>query len=145
MHIARCTIHNADWMLLLHIADFVINNAHFTINVYCWLHTAHCLWHNVYCLLYKTICLLHNTYCRSNHAYCWLRDVLCWFHDVFCWLNSELFYSFDPPIELKPGDNIETVCGFNTMSRNQITYRGEATSVSVKLIKRNKPLHSFYK
>jgi len=35
---------------------------------------------------------------------------------------------FDPAIEFLPGDEMKTVCGFNSMAKTEITYYGEATS-----------------
>lgn len=39
---------------------------------------------------------------------------------------------FDPPIEFRPGDELKTKCVFKTTGKDEITYFGEATSVSIK-------------
>ena len=67
-------------------------------------------------------------YCKAVGLHCFIK-----FISIFNYCVYNICYSFDPPIEVKPGDSIETICAFNTMSRNSITYQGEATSVSTVL------------
>ena len=44
---------------------------------------------------------------------------------------NDIYCRFDPPLELREGDEIKTICTYKTTSKDETTYFGEATSVSI--------------
>jgi len=81
--------------------------------------------------IFITSAYLHMHYLGDHGSIKHWRDgslVSTWADEETYSYDTPITHVFDPPIEVKPGDRIETICSFNTMSRDQITYQGEATS-----------------
>lgn len=54
-----------------------------------------------------------------------LRDIT---YDENYSYSQPFFYEFDPPIQIKPGDEIRTTCTFSSLTSNKTTRYGEGTS-----------------
>jgi len=81
--------------------------------------------------VFITSAYLHMHYLGSHGSIKQWRDgnlVETWADEETYSYDTPVFHRFDPPLELKAGDRIETLCNYNTMSRSQITYTGLATN-----------------
>ncbi|XP_063420670.1 DBH-like monooxygenase protein 1 [Mytilus trossulus] len=54
-----------------------------------------------------------------------IRDIT---HEEEYTYDKPVFYQFDPPIKIRPGDEIRTTCTYSSLSSNETIFFGEGTS-----------------
>lgn len=81
--------------------------------------------------VYITSAHLHMHYLGAYGAIQHWRDgalLNTLFNEEIYSYDTPVFLDFAEPIEFQPGDELKTVCGFSSLSKNDITYTGDATS-----------------